>query len=324
MIGRKKKEEVKKELRRKNISPVLTDIRHPSVSRFYSPHNVSAGSSKSKVIEDKKVKTVLAEKATKKRLPVKQLENHSPKAFPQKSSNNFELSSVSASRRRRAKMRYAFPAIALIILVSSFALWNLKENLVISAKAAFNDFQAAISSAKEYDADGLKKNLISADQGVKDIEGKTGFLKLIPFLKEFPAFIGSIRNLNGSAFGVISSMEELKENGMNWIWEDGDRLLSTLKDIRKGADLISSFGGDIRNKMATVGMADSFSGGYLSLQSEIFGATGLLDGAISLLEGESYIAVFFMNDSEMRPSGGFIGSYALVKLSGGEIEDIGV
>jgi hypothetical protein len=320
MIGRKKKEEAKKEFRRKNISPILTDIRHPSVSRFYSPHNATASSGNKKVTAKKPV--VRKDVTPRKRAEVPDRPKVS--VATTETSKRFELSSVSASRKRRARMRYAVPTMALVVILSSFGLWNLKEDVVGSSKAAFNDFQAAISAAQKYDADGIKKSLISADRGVENIEGKTGFLKLIPFLKEIPAFIGSIRELNRSAFSVITATEQLKKEGMSWIWGDGDKLLSTLKDIRRGADLISSFGGEVRNKLASIGMADGFSGGYLSMQSEIFGATGLIDGVISLLEGESYMAIFFMNDSEMRPSGGFIGSYAVVKLSGGEIEDISV
>ncbi|MDD5099265.1 MAG: DUF4012 domain-containing protein, partial [Candidatus Colwellbacteria bacterium] len=309
----RKKKEPEKEFRRKNISPVLADVKHPSVSRFYSPHSLLSPASKKKTKK---------EEINKTRRPK---ERSAPVASVFRKPNlSFELTSVSASRKRRETMKIAVPAMIVTLVLSGVLLWKLKENIVFSAKALLNNFQSAVQAAKAYDIDGLRNDLYSADGNIKDIEKNTAFLKIIPFLKQIPAFASTIKNMNDSAFSVISLTDELKNNGMNWIWNDGQKLLSTLKKIRSAADDISTFGGLVRNKMASLGMADGFSGNYLSVQSELYGATGLLDGVISLLEGESYFTVFFMNDSEMRPTGGFIGSYAVLKLANGEIEDISV
>ncbi|MDD4930934.1 MAG: DUF4012 domain-containing protein [Candidatus Colwellbacteria bacterium] len=300
MIGRRKKEEPKKEIRRKNISPVLADVRHPSSFRLRTETSVKRSNPEPRVVTKPEKK---GKERTEKR---------------------FELKGINVSRGRRSSLRFSAALAVMMVIALGGIVFVTKENIIGSVRGTYNDFQAAISAAKNFDAEGVKKNLAEADSGVKSMEDKTSFLKWLPFFKEIPGFIGSIRDLNKSAFNIIATAEDLKSNGATWIWSDGDKLVKALKDIKAAAANISSAGGEVRNKMATVGMADGFSGSYLLMQSEIFRATDLLDGLIGLLDKESYVVVFFMNDSEMRATGGFIGSYAVVKLSGGEINDISV
>ena len=65
---------------------------------------------------------------------------------------------------------------------------------------------------------------------------------------------------------------------------------------------------------------------FLSLRTEMGNAEDFLDAFVPWLSSPSphHVLVLFQNPSEIRPAGGFLGSYADVTIQGGNIEDIAV
>lgn len=88
-------------------------------------------------------------------------------------------------------------------------------------------------------------------------------------------------------------------------------LRATLGAIDADSDQLSGFGG---------------SGAYLPLQEKIEGADNFLDAFIPWLASSTphHVLVLFENPSEMRPGGGFLGSYADVTVASGTITNISV
>ena len=65
--------------------------------------------------------------------------------------------------------------------------------------------------------------------------------------------------------------------------------------------------------------------GYLALKTQVKGAETFLNAFVPWLSDAStthHLLVFFQNPSEMRPGGGFLGSYADVSINRGEITNI--
>ncbi len=285
---RKRKEE-KKEIPRKNVSYLLADVRHPVAKR-------SVARSKSEV-------RFLRDEAPKR-------EVREIRSIPSKGKSSFVT---------------AFSAIvAFTVVIGSVYGVFAKDRLLGSADQAYQGFLSAISSAKEKDAGGVTDGLESADQGLQGIESLTDFLKFIPLFREIPNFASTLRDTNLAVLNAMQEAENIKSNGLSWIFNDGEKLISSLKSIRQNLDKASVSGAEIRNKAALFGLAAGFSGEYISLQSDLSFAADALDGAIEILEGDNNFAIFFMNDSEIRATGGFIGSYAFVNIAKGEIKNLDV
>lgn len=236
----------------------------------------------------------------------------------------FELSGVLAKRKMANFARFAAFVTVMIFLLAGIAVLGIKDDIFDSAMSAYKNFRSAANSAEIYDTSSMGQSLKKAEIDLEQIEGFAGILKIMPFLRQIPGFIASLRGFNEAAIDMASLAEDLKKNSFLLVWDDGDKLMENLKDMRARSVKMSDSLSDVRNRMSALGLISSVPNDYLTLQTKMTETTEFLDGAINLLKGESHIAVFFMNDSEMRPTGGFIGSYAALRITRGEIENISV
>lgn len=143
-------------------------------------------------------------------------------------------------------------------------------------------------------------------------------------LRSMPVILASVKNLNQMSLEVATSIAELKVRGFQWLFEDGEALLRSLKDLEKKFGQLDSLFGGIYRQMADWDVRDGTSAAYLSVEERLAIVRDFLAGLIEFLSGENRLLVFLENGSEIRPAGGFIGSYAEVKIKGGRIEDIKV
>ena len=193
-----------------------------------------------------------------------------------------------------------------------------------TALTAYRNFISAAESAKQLDTDGMGKSLKKAEINLESLDIYAKILGFIPAFKEVPVFMSALGDFNKTAMAVAGATENLKKEGFTLIWEDGNRLISELENIRGQVKTMMGSFTKIRNGMASFGLSTDESADYLSLHSKMMETDGLLAGLLDLLKDGGNVAIFFMNDSEMRATGGFIGSYAAVKINGGEIQDISV
>lgn len=212
----------------------------------------------------------------------------------------------------------------LILASCGIAVWGAKENAMGTVLTAYRNFMSAAESAKQLDTDGMGKSLKKAEINLESLNIYSNILGLIPAFKEVPEFMSSLGDFNKTAIAMASAANNLKKEGFSLIWNDGSKLVSELEGLRDQAKSMADSFSKIRNGMAMFGIATDASADYLALHSKMTETDDLLGGMIDLLKNGGNVAVFFMNDSEMRATGGFIGSYAAVKISGGEIEDISV
>jgi hypothetical protein len=238
--------------------------------------------------------------------------------------SRFELTGVSAGRKRTGSIRFAGMMLILVLASCGIAAWGVKDDALGSMMSAYKNFQSAAEHAKNYDTSAMGRSLSKAEDNLDEIEGYTGILKIVPILKQIPGFISSLRDFNKSAMDIASSTDTLKNSGLSLIWDDGDRLMEEMSNVRSKIEAMMGSFTEVRNRMASLGLASGMSSEYLSLQSKLSESLDLTDGMIDLFRGETNIAILFTNDSEMRATGGFIGSYAVLKIAGGEIEDISV
>lgn len=243
-------------------------------------------------------------------------------AAPRK--QGFELSSVSANKKGRSAMRFMAIVVLLVLAFGGIAAWGVKENAMGTAFTAYKNFISATESAKQYDTDGMGKSLKEADANLKDLDIYTKILGIIPAFKEVPMFAASLSEFNKVAISLTESAETLKKEGFSYIWDDGDKLIAEVEDVRGKVKSMTELFTKIRNGMTSFGLTADNSADYLSLYFKLTEAEKSLEGIEELLKNGGNIAILFMNDSEMRATGGFVGSYAAVKIANGEIADISV
>ena len=126
---------------------------------------------------------------------------------------------------------------------------------------------------------------------------------------DFSRTFGELKDLVGALTGISSDINTLKAEGFSFVFNG------------KGEELIATF----KNLQANVSKLDTLGVGLLK-QSNLSTVSDGLDALIALLDkpGEQRFLVLFLNPSEMRPVGGFAGSYGEVILERGNVKEIKV
>ena len=143
----------------------------------------------------------------------------------------------------------------------------------------------------------------SIDQGWDALNG------IQTLLGGYAEFAGVLNDLSGSwpeFFNASSTVEPLP------LLERAARVLGVLEGSHK--DVLSSL--DSSTLLSTGGSL--FGSGY-----DLSRIRNFIESIVVWLKGgERNLAILFLNTSELRPGGGFIGSYAHVRLIGGKVSEV--
>jgi hypothetical protein len=105
-------------------------------------------------------------------------------------------------------------------------------------------------------------------------------------------------------------------------------LVTDLQNIRTALTAINADSDQLSSAAAYFGSAAPVSGQeYLSLKTQVQGAEQFLNAFVPWLSDASsthHILVLFQNPSELRPGGGFLGSYADVSINSGRVSNISI
>lgn len=156
---------------------------------------------------------------------------------------------------------------------------------------------------------------------------------IIPKFKDAGSLIGKVTELNMNFLYLADALSTLQTDGFRYFRSDGEKLLKTTYDvlglIRQMIGQIES----IRNTTANLrDLSESFgelesmvSEEYIKYSAELHKLDKFLGGLLNLLSGdEKHVIVLFQNTSEIRPGGGFAGSYADVAIKNGQLMNIDV
>ncbi len=128
----------------------------------------------------------------------------------------------------------------------------------------------------------------------------------------------------GALFGHV---ERLRRDGLRMMLNDGGNELIAM--LRAAREDLGGLNEALEELEQIPGPLKTFMpmspGEYLDHRVAVNRAVNTLDAAIAWLDGkERHIAVFFLNPAELRPGGGFIGSYADVTLVNGSLRSLTV
>ena len=204
--------------------------------------------------------------------------------------------------------------IFLLVIITISAIFlvgflNFKKGALYSKNKIISNAGAASDALKNLETKQARYSLQIVQKEIDLWLNKAGiFTRFIPQLKSIPQTIEKYSDLMASSIILTEKIDFLKNNGVQLVLQQkGGELISTLKDLQTEI-----------NKIADVAVND-----------RVYVAKAFLSATINWLASEEpqHFIVLFQNSSEIRPGGGFLGSFAQLTLKNGglahlEVNDI--
>lgn len=237
----------------------------------------------------------------------------------------------------------SFGLLALLIGggIAFSSLKSTKVTVETEGRQAAQNFFQSIESFKSLNPEAAGESLEKSKDNLENIQNSISqgpskfafnFLSsLVPIFKQAGGFLKELTSLNVQLIELSYNLENLKVNGFQYLRNDGEKLISNLKEsrsiIRETISSISS----LRNKSSSLDdfsdfsqFSDKIQNYHLNYTSNLYALEDFIGGMISLLSSdeEKRILLMFQNSSEIRPAGGFIGSYGEIVLENSQMKDL--
>lgn len=179
-----------------------------------------------------------------------------------------------------------------------------------------------------------RENLETINNSLNQGPSKLAFNFLsgvVPVFKQAGGFLQELTSLNVKLIGLSSNLEKLKLKGFEYFRNDGNKLQTLLNESRNILREITTHMNTLRNTSSNLSDISQFSkfndviqNYHLGYASDLYALEDFLGGLISMLSSteEKRILLMFQNSSEMRPGGGFLGSYGEIIIKDGEMKDL--
>lgn len=237
--------------------------------------------------------------------------------------------------------------ITAIIIIGGLTIWSLygmKEAAKASGNQISKNLLASIKSLKDFNPDIAKELLIKNQNELQSIQkmiyGSSGKVLLgsvsqaVPTIKESIGLFGKLNKLNMDFLSLTNSLDDIKKNGFDYFRHDGKALIRKLKEIQVLVKSLNSEIADVQNSTSRLSEKSDFfkklnttiGENYVKYASNLYVAENALDGFINLVDTkiDRHFAIFFNNAGELRPGGGFIGSYGDLIINEGQMVSLDV
>lgn len=219
-------------------------------------------------------------------------------------------------------------AVAFFVIFAGVFAFNLiafkgrAKNGILNIK---NNFQEAAESLSSFQLDKAQISLKSIDEEIKSLKNR-GELLGLTFFDEVKSAFTNMALLGEKAVGFSQDILELSSNGFSWLVgppPGGEKLISKLESLKNNLGQLVLISTAIQNQAIKNNL--EMDNGYFSMGADLQNNLRFLDALIGWLKNSSqHFLVLFQNASELRPAGGFIGSYADLTLKSGSLTGIDV
>lgn len=237
-------------------------------------------------------------------------------------------------KRHRSPVFWFFLATAVFVIGSFFSFYSERGGDVLEAYGDFRKLQGQLGT---YSLLGDKGNAAVPERGFEAGEAGAGarFLSQNPFAAFGAVFGGggellkSVARMSGRFGTLLSESAALEETLPDVIiHRKGEETLDLLRRVRDAVSDITSEGERATAIVSRVGgnYSPTLATGFLPIAVELKRLQDFLTAFLVWAgsDEEKHIAVFFGNTSEIRPGGGFVGSYAEVGIRRGAITTIAI
>ncbi len=245
--------------------------------------------------------------------------------------------------KKKNVLWYFLVSFFLVVTFSTYIFFNyfhLKSIFFTKSHKIISNFLTASFIFKDFHNLGDNYHLLVENQQLlSDLDSlfkKYGLKQLINFLGVItPNFKGSgylledLQVLNQEILSVFEIVDALKAKGFYYFKNDGQAFVSRLKDLIVKLESIieksESFQKEI-SKWQSLSpvfgeLNNLISLNYLSYKPQFYQGLDFLKNLVALLERKEdvHLLFLFQNPSEIRPAGGFIGSYADLVIRNGQL-----
>lgn len=239
--------------------------------------------------------------------------------------------------RPRRRVRRIFLIIGLpllsVILFYSARIFAVKAIAQHSAEIISERIAEAKRALIAFDIHAAESAFADIKRTVADLKteaSKYGLLQVAdiaslayPPISEAPKALDLISQLSDEVLLIINTSEDLKGTAFSlMVSGQGRKLIDKLITLKQH---VAALGAVIEQMKATAASLDYPVGDdAVAFRTQLYKSEQLLGATIDWLSGVHHVAVLFINPSEIRPAGGFPGSYAAVTLDKGNVGTIEV
>ncbi|MEX2145168.1 MAG: DUF4012 domain-containing protein [Candidatus Spechtbacterales bacterium] len=256
------------------------------------------------------------------------------------------------SRHRAKKIKtLVFAVFTLFIAGSaliSFKAVAFQEEATIRAEKAYSYMNSGKNALEKLETDEAKEYFLKAEDEFTAIEEGFGFLPVqtlnlatvFPFQSKFSSaahLIKAGKQFSKAGYEIASALASLKRlpSGSGSIQEQSnftDNLVIASTHIKEAKNYISGAESHL-SRVRPEDVPASFEGEILNLQNYSGYVEELFDEALSSLDvllsflghqEEKVYMIAFQNSSELRATGGFMGTYGLLYLNKGSIKELNI
>jgi len=268
----------------------------------------------------------------------------------QQKSKSFSVTLVNAERARQPWtlvpwLLGAGAVIAILLFVSQYGL-KMKGRVIQQGNAAIGSLLNAKSDLETFNFDSAKKNLIrsseqfDAAQQELNVLGSilTGVISHIPGLASLRTgqdVLKAGKLLSDAGLALSEAIDVATQTGGLLDSKSTDRMslgsvfLPLQKALSRAQKDVTDAGALLDGIDAT-SLPEQYRGQFVDLQGRLPVLRNLVDGGVSAVtflgrmtgtdRPRRYI-ILFSNPSELRPTGGFPGSYGLITFENGRVKD---
>lgn len=247
---------------------------------------------------------------------------------------------VTRGRRATSLPKGLMWAVAglVILFIGGFvaSYYFIRENITSSLSSHVDALQAGVHDLQNFDFKSAAKKFSSLND--LSFTSPTGALGILGSLFSGGSnALGAFNDLSGQLATLTDDLSRMQDDVWGAIGDvsgetggtntSGAAFITDLKSVQSAlaaidadTDRLSTFS----SILGTIGTDGT--DGYFSLKSQVQNAKKFLDAFIPWFTDASahHVLVLLENPSEMRPGGGFLGSYADVTVRNGMVEDIAV
>ncbi|MBI2033898.1 MAG: DUF4012 domain-containing protein [Candidatus Liptonbacteria bacterium] len=202
-----------------------------------------------------------------------------------------------------------------------------REKLANYLSSNLQEFESGISDLRLLNTPEAEKKFSDLKENLNNPLDDFSF-KFLPLLKTSGKAYLSFQTLTTQALALVQEITLLRDNFFKFIFAGkGGELLAELKKIQGVLDDLLNESARLTSSIVELkNLAPIDLGFYLPLHSQALELQSFLNFLISWLDSpvNRYLALFLQNPSEVRPSGGFIGSFAELTLKEGIVKDVQV
>lgn len=243
---------------------------------------------------------------------------------------------------RRPTKKNKSPVIAGILIVIIFfsailviKFIKLKSETTSIGGAIYGKAMEGKDALKSMDTEKAKNAFSFVNEEIKKIKNKldeSGLTKIFswsenisPKIKEISGGIADSLIFSEKLYELSDKIDILAKNSFSYIFnKQGPTLLKLLADLKNDIKAVNDLSSSLKARASIFGI--DMPNDYLAISVKLYKSENLLDSLLALLNsGRSlHLAILFQNPSEIRPAGGFIGSYAHIEINEGSVVNIDV